>query len=136
LKVNEPDVVYQVFPDEVVIINLRLGTYYSLDKIGADIFGMIAAGGSLHEVERLIAARWSDVPPKFVPDFMRHLFRQGILTNVEPEVSTAAEAYPARELQPYEEPLLNTYDDMQALLLLDPVHDVDEQGWPNKAVKE
>jgi hypothetical protein len=27
-------------------------------------------------------------------------------------------------------PLLNKYSDMQELLLLDPIHDVDEAGWP------
>lgn len=135
MKVNEPDVVYQVFPDEVVIINLRAGTYYSTNRVGADIFGMVAAGASRDEVQDLLTARWSDVPPKAVQDFMKDLLRQGIFTNVEPETSTAAAAYPARELLPFEPPQLNTYDDMQELLLLDPVHDVDEQGWPNRAVK-
>jgi hypothetical protein len=27
-------------------------------------------------------------------------------------------------------PVLSIYDDMQDLLLLDPIHDVDESGWP------
>jgi hypothetical protein len=35
--------------------------------------------------------------------------------------------------QPYQEPKLGKYTDMQELLLLDPVHEVDEAGWPNKA---
>jgi hypothetical protein len=28
-------------------------------------------------------------------------------------------------------PVLNKYTDMQDLLLLDPIHEVDERGWPN-----
>lgn len=28
-------------------------------------------------------------------------------------------------------PRLERYTDMQDLLLLDPIHDVDERGWPN-----
>ncbi len=31
---------------------------------------------------------------------------------------------------PYAPPALETYTDMQELLLLDPIHDVDETGWP------
>jgi hypothetical protein len=31
------------------------------------------------------------------------------------------------------EPALNKYTDMQELLLLDPVHEVSEAGWPSKA---
>lgn len=136
MKVDEPDVVFQLFPDEVVIINLREGTYYTTSGIGADIFGMIAAKASLDQIQELIEARWSDVPRACVPDFMRRLFREHILTNVEPEGSTAAEAFPVRDPKlPYAEPVLETHTDMQELLLLDPVHDVTEQGWPNRAVE-
>jgi hypothetical protein len=33
-------------------------------------------------------------------------------------------------------PVLSRYTDMQDLLLLDPIHDVDETGWPARAVKK
>ncbi len=31
---------------------------------------------------------------------------------------------------PFQIPVLDVYSDMQDLLLLDPIHDVDETGWP------
>ena len=34
-------------------------------------------------------------------------------------------------LQDYEPPQLMKYTDMQELILLDPIHDVDEKGWPH-----
>ena len=33
-------------------------------------------------------------------------------------------------LPPFEPPTLSKYKDMQDMLLLDPVHDVEEAGWP------
>ena len=30
----------------------------------------------------------------------------------------------------YEKPVFQKYDDMQALLLIDPIHEVDDDGWP------
>ncbi len=33
-------------------------------------------------------------------------------------------------LVPYTSPVLETFSDMQEILLLDPVHDVDKAGWP------
>ncbi len=30
----------------------------------------------------------------------------------------------------FEAPVLESYSDMQDLLLLDPIHDVDDAGWP------
>jgi hypothetical protein len=32
----------------------------------------------------------------------------------------------------YDPPVLNRYDDLQKLALLDPIHDVEEAGWPNR----
>lgn len=42
--------------------------------------------------------------------------------------SHAAAGHAAAE--PFEPPVLEQYTDMQDLLLLDPIHEVDEQGWP------
>ncbi len=37
----------------------------------------------------------------------------------------------AKDVRRFTEPTVHTYADMQDLLLLDPIHDVDETGWPN-----
>ena len=31
----------------------------------------------------------------------------------------------------FEPPLISKYSDMQELLILDPIHDVSDAGWPN-----
>ena len=33
----------------------------------------------------------------------------------------------------FEAPVLEKYTDMQTLLLVDPVHEVDDRGWPHEA---
>ena len=42
-------------------------------------------------------------------------------------------AGPAKPQAQYAAPKLSTYTDMQELLLLDPIHEVDESGWPAQA---
>jgi hypothetical protein len=32
---------------------------------------------------------------------------------------------------PFQPPLFEKFTDMEAMLLLDPVHDVDDEGWPH-----
>ena len=32
----------------------------------------------------------------------------------------------------FEKPVLQKHTDMQELLLLDPIHEIDEKGWPSK----
>ncbi len=138
MRINEPDVVFQQFPDEVVIINLREGTYYNTDGIGADIFGMIAAGADITQVRELLVARW-DIEPSILnavtEEFIFQLFNEGLVTGETSIPSTATEAFPARALQPFVVPSLNAHTDMQELLLLDPVHEVSEQGWPNRVAE-
>lgn len=133
MRVNEPDVVYQAFPDEAVIIHLALGCYYSADKVGADIFGMAAAGADLNQIQELVAARWEGADAAAVEAFIQQLFLEGLVIESSGG-STAAQAFPPRDPKlPFETPVLNAHRDMQDLLLLDPIHDVDDQGWPNKA---
>jgi len=33
---------------------------------------------------------------------------------------------------PFVAPVLERYEDMQDFLLVDPIHEVDDSGWPNK----
>ena len=41
-----------------------------------------------------------------------------------------APSHNGHEKPSFNPPSLNKYSDMQELLLLDPIHDVDEAGWP------
>ncbi len=43
-KVNRPDVVCEVFEDEVVVVNLGSGTYYSLAGTAAEIWKFLEKG--------------------------------------------------------------------------------------------
>jgi hypothetical protein len=38
---------------------------------------------------------------------------------------------PPDERRPFDEPVLEKFEDMQDLILLDPVFEVDEAGWPS-----
>lgn len=46
---------------------------------------------------------------------------------------SAPEAVPPAVRAPYARLALTKYTDMQELLLLDPVHEVDDEGWPSRA---
>ncbi|MDI6809774.1 MAG: hypothetical protein QME66_12490 [Candidatus Eisenbacteria bacterium] len=40
-RVNQPNVIFEVFDDEVVIVNLDSGNYYSLDKSGTEFLATL-----------------------------------------------------------------------------------------------
>jgi hypothetical protein len=48
-----------------------------------------------------------------------------------PEAGDDMTAASAAAPQEFVEPLLQKYTDMEEMLLLDPIHEVDEHGWPS-----
>jgi hypothetical protein len=70
-----------------------------------------------------------------VEAFIETLRRESLIVPLEGEPAKSA-AVPEQEASVSEKrpdfipPKLRKYTDMQDLLLLDPIHEVDEQGWP------
>lgn len=133
-RVNEPNVVHETIDGEVVIINLDSGTYYSLNKAGADVWEGIAAGAGLDDLFRMVSERY-DGDSAAITESVRSLLAelQGEQLIV-PDANAGRAAFPLtggkRPKAPFEPCALQKFTDMTELLLLDPVHDVDEPGWP------
>jgi len=138
--INTPQVVYEVFEDEVIIVNLDSGHYYSTVNVGMAIWLDIVAGCSLAEMLRKLKQVYNadaQTLESSVHQFLEHLQREAIITvqsvaqNEDEETVALDQSTPQAEGQPFEQPTLNLYDDMQDLLVLDPIHEVDDSGWPN-----
>jgi hypothetical protein len=123
----------------VVIINLEKGHYYSLVKAGADIWSGIERGLSQDQIVVEMMQRY-DGDSQAIANGVRNLIeklQEEELIAVALESSNgdiAAESpatNPQAEKFPFEPPTLEKYTDMEDLLLLDPIHEVDETGWPS-----
>lgn len=137
LKINEPNVVHDTIDGETIVLNLLTGNYFSLDGTGALIWDCIRDTGKwdaaigilsrenpalLEEIRQSVAA------------FVETLKEENLLisTNMNdlPEISPELEHRLIQAGRSFSKPVLNKYTDMQELLLLDPIHDVNERGWP------
>ncbi len=122
---------------EAVIINLDTGNYYSSAGIGAEIWARIGRRQGKASIVQELQKRYSDsvsdvVVSKAVDRFFSLLETEGLIELSE-EAGASQEVpvpLPESDSQIFEEPALFRYDDMNELLLLDPIHDVDESGWP------
>lgn len=135
-RANTPKVVFEAFDDETVLINLDSGNYYSFGGTGALLWELIAAGQSLKETVATLEARFSNANGAIGPaveDFVNELIAERLITEHNEQASeTAGEPKPMQEIQlaEFEKPTILKYSDMADLLLLDPIHEVDEGGWP------
>ena len=128
---------------EVVIIAFDSGNYYSLDKTGADIWNFIESGASVGEiVERII--RLYEGNRGVIENEVNKLIDELQIENlIIPEHSekniqtntTQVEPNSETERHIFESPNLQKYTDVQELLLLDPIHEVNETGWPNMKIE-
>jgi hypothetical protein len=131
---NTPPVLHETLDHEAILVNLDIGTYYSLNPVGTTIWGAIDRGASVDEVVASIAEQSGAAPATVqstVSAFIDELVAEQLVVALDgdrPPEPVRAE-WP-EGLSSFEQPVLSRYTDMQELLLLDPVHDVGVAGWP------
>ncbi len=139
-QINTPTVICEIFDDEVVVINMDSGTYYSLEQSSTTLWQWLQQGATLSELIAKTAAMYLMTADEITPalqQFVTEMAEEQLIVAVTtPHPSIAgvfgeafAHASPASH-QRFTPPHLNKFTDMQDLLLLDPIHDVAESGWP------
>lgn len=131
--IHASNILYETLDGETIVIHLDTGSYYSLTGSGAEIWALLGEGGSTAQICAVLARRHalpeSEIS-RTVESFIADLEREGLV-----EVSDASPnglPEPADPDQPWEPPKLECYDDMRDFLLVDPIHEVDDAGWPSR----
>lgn len=130
LELASPQCSAEEFDGEIVALNLETGMYYSMSGLAGRIFNDLANG---HAAETLLAlAASGSAIQKDIDAFIRALQDAGLMRpRVMSGHPTAPMMVSAELLAGSASPVLESFGDMQSLLLLDPVHEVDELvGWP------
>jgi hypothetical protein len=131
-------VVHETIDGETILIHLETGAYYSLEGSGAEMWNLLASGCSVDELCNEVAKRYpgnEDVTGA-ARTFASEVLREQLLepaANLDATPPAAPEAVPGK---PFEAPALNKYTDMEYFLLLDPIHEVEEAGWPHERPAE
>lgn len=135
LRVNQRAVVHELVDGEVVAVNLDTGCYFSMEGAAAVCWSALVETVADHDLVELLARRFGVGLPEVRQDvarFVAELVGEGLVVEdpmVRPRRPTV-DANDAPPGQPYMPPALQKFEDMRELLLLDPIHDVDESGWP------
>lgn len=137
-ELNDPSIVAETVDGEVMVMDLRNGVYYSIVGTGAAVWPALANGAPLHSIATSLA-RATDVTGERVAReldaFVARLVDEAILrpcpVREAPSGDGVDDQTPAfPEGLAYSGLTFERFDDMRAMLLLDPVHEVGEFGWP------
>ena len=131
-RTDVPQTAAELFDGELVVANYESGLYYSVASGGALVWQGLRHGLSDQQVADWLAAGFpseNNLSAR-VLDFIGRLSDEGLVARSDvPEQGATlpplTEAFGALEVERFE--------DLQELLLLDPVHDVAEAGWPHRA---
>ena len=140
-RVNRPDVVMESFEGETVLVHMKRGNYYSLQGSAPLIWEMIDRGCSVEETGSYLTAQYPGRDEEIIGS-VRNLAEELIAEDLIVPLADSPSPASTRTLPKIEKngsftsPVLERYTDMQELLLLDPIHDVDETGWPRRKVEE
>ncbi|MEA3446166.1 MAG: PqqD family protein [Bacteroidota bacterium] len=145
LKINAPNIVHETIDGETILLNLSTGNYYSLDGAGALIWDYIEKTGRWKKIIEILGNSNQEEKQHIdssVNKFVAKLIEEELLllndTTIGIPENGAAEIEDQLKKAAinYKEPKVNKYSDMQDLLLLDPIHDVNEKGWPEAKEEE
>lgn len=145
VQVNKPHIVYETIEGETIVMNLKTGFYYSFDGIGPAVWEMILLGASQKQIGEVVTERYPDAPiniPDEVHLFIEELMENDIVSGLSTETPVLTEEQITEVVYSkvfadvaVRRPLFNIYADMRDVLLLDPIHDVDEKGWPEPKIR-
>ncbi|MSP12357.1 MAG: PqqD family protein [Chloroflexi bacterium] len=140
-RVNYAKVVCETIDGEVILVNMGNGCYYSLVDVAAAIWACIEQEVPLEMIATTLVDKYTGntaAITETVQGFIAELYAEGLIIQGKNGVAAKPTGRPAdgatmalAEKPLFAVPELHKYTDMQDLLWLDPIHEVDEAGWPN-----
>jgi hypothetical protein len=143
-EVDRRRVVHETIDGEAILIHMETGFYYSLEGSGSEIWNALAAGTAPEDICGALKAHYAAPEATIeaaVAALVDELCREGLLD----EVGTASPGTPLATAPAsaangnggpaeFQAPVLHRYTDMADFMLVDPIHEVEDTGWPNQKV--
>jgi len=132
VTIDAPQIVHEAIDGEVVVVNFKNGRYYSLENVAAEVWDGIAQGASVPSIIKQLTQRYEGDLAQIVQgvnDFVSILLKEGLVVATN---GVAEAAVPVRpdlvngSRRPFQPPAVVLYNDMEGLLLIDPVHNTED----------
>jgi hypothetical protein len=138
-RANGPRFVDETIDGEALIMDMLKGSYYSCEWASAYAWNALVAGASVSETAALVAVRYGVDADRVTHDldaFVDALVRDEILVERTDAVAGPVDPTALDALVPpgeYATLTVEKFTDLADVILLDPVHDVTDAGWPHRA---
>jgi hypothetical protein len=132
--VASKDIVFESFDGEAVVLDLSNGKYFGFSDSGSAIWQALSSGVGTQALIGSVAGS-ATIDAAALEAFVAQLVDFGLLAPSDATPRPLPDGFPAA-LAVAKEPLdVSVHDDLADLIIVDPIHEVEEPlGWP--AVKQ
>lgn len=130
-SLRQPEVTLETFEGESIVIDFASGCYYSLSVSASEMLTLLASGATPSEVAARLGARHHEPSARLAADLdglVGRLLAERILV-VREGAAPALETPLPPPAAAYQPPCLERFEDMREMLLLDPIHELDQATW-------
>ncbi len=127
-----PRLAADIFDNEYVIANLDTGLYYNVQGSAVSLLQALPFDAPVDYITQVMQANPANAAgiETELGNIWQQLLAEEIVKQSDAPVTPANRELPVAGV--YVPSRFNRYADMQDLLMLDPIHDVDEEGWAVK----
>ena len=133
-KFNAPRMIHETIDKETVVIDTESGVYFSITGSGYLVIQLLDQGASAAELTARLAAAFGLDPASLRPqvqDFVAQLLAEEMIVPTADAAGASAELV-LTDGEAYAPLMLEKFTDMHDLLLMDPIHEVSDAGWPHR----
>jgi hypothetical protein len=131
MLVRNPKIVSEEFDNEIILIDIEKGLYFTIGGLGVDLWRIFSHPCSLENITQLLVnENIKNIDPKTISAFIHQLEENELLVSSS-EDSHSSESDKQYLFSSILAPSLSIYSDLAELIAIDPVHEVDNSlGWP------
>ncbi len=133
-QIRSPEVIYEFFENEAVVVHLSMGNYYSLQNTGFEIWKCLAQGFPKEHIFKYMAAQYQGdaaLIQQQIQTFLQQLIQENLIAEISGnDVPSCFQEVKRVNAPVFTTPIFQKFTDMQELLILDPIHEVSDTGWP------
>ena len=131
-RVIEEDVSHERLDGEVIAVNLKSGHYYSMSGSAADVWSLVSASVPKKMWVQIVGAAFGvSVAEQDFDGMIQSCLDAGLIAQANTAQQGEFHLPSDYKRTVWVAPRLEEFDDMRDLILVDPIHDTTQLGWPH-----